>query len=134
MLKRLTVDSSVIVSSLLENEPRHKEALKIWNSVLSGKNVAIIPYSVFVEVVAAVRRRTGSEELAREVGKELLEIETLFFVDLDGKSARDAAELAVKTGVRGMDALVLQVAQDFGTELMSFDEEMMTKARGHFNG
>ena len=116
MVKRLTVDSSVIISSLLENEPRHKEAAKIWNSVLSGKNVAIIPYSVFVEVVAAVRRRTGSEELARDVGKELLEIETLFFVGLDGKSAQDAADLAVKTGVRGMDALVLQVAQDFGTE------------------
>lgn len=67
-MKRLMVDSSVILSSLLENEMRHKEALKIWNSVLSGKNVAIIPYSLFVEVVAAVRRRTGSEELAREVG------------------------------------------------------------------
>ncbi len=60
--------------------------------------------------------------------------ETLFFVGLDGKSAQDAAELAVKTGVRGMDALVLQVAQDFGIELMSFDEEMMAKARAHFNG
>jgi len=115
-VKRLTVDSSIIVSSLLENEPRHKEALKIWDAVLAGKNVAIIPYSVFVEVVAAVRRRTGSEELAREVGKQLLEIEAVFFVGLDDKSAQDAAEIAVKTGVRGMDALVLQVARDFSTE------------------
>jgi predicted nucleic acid-binding protein len=86
-----------------------------------------------VEVVAAVRRRTGSEELAREVAKQLLEIETIFFVGLDGKSAQESAELAMKTGVRGMDALVLQVAQDFSTELMSFDEEMMDKARGHLN-
>jgi len=132
-VKRLTVDSSIIVSSLLENEPRHKEALKIWDAVLAGKNVAIIPYSVFVEVVAAVRRRTGSEELAREVGKQLLEIEAVFFVGLDDKSAQDAAEIAVKTGVRGMDALVLQVARDFSTELMSFDEEMIAKARGHIN-
>jgi predicted nucleic acid-binding protein len=127
------VDSSIIVSSLLENEPRHKEALKIWDAVLAGKNVAIIPYSVFVEVVAAVRRRTGSEELAREVGKQLLEIEAFFFVGLDDKSAQDTAEIAVKTGVRGMDALVLQVARDFSTELMSFDEEMIAKARGHIN-
>jgi predicted nucleic acid-binding protein len=127
------VDSSIIVSSLLENEPRHKEALKIWDAVLAGKNVAIIPYSVFVEVVAAVRRRTGSEELAREVGKQLLEIEAVFFVGLDDKSAQDAAEIAVKTGVRGMDALVLQVARDFSTELMSFDEELIAKARGHIN-
>jgi predicted nucleic acid-binding protein len=132
-VKRLTVDSSIIVSSLLENEPRHKEALKIWNSVLSGKNAAIIPYSVFVEVVAAVRRRTGSEELAREVAKQLLEIKSIFFVGLDGKSAQDAAEIGAKTGVRGMDAIVLQVAQDFGTELITFDEEMMAKARGHLN-
>jgi predicted nucleic acid-binding protein len=129
-VKRLTVDSSIIVSSLLENEPRHKEALKIWDTVLAGKNVAILPYSVFVEVVAAVRRRTGSEQLAREVGKQLLEIEAVSFVGLDEKSAQDAAEMAVKTGVRGMDALVLQVARDFGAELMSFDEEMIAKARG----
>jgi len=47
--------------------------------------------------VAAVRRRTGSEELARDVGKELLEIEALFFVISDGKSAQDAAELSLNT-------------------------------------
>ena len=132
-MKRLTVDSSIIVSSLLEGERRHKEARKIWETILAGKNVAILPYSVFVEVVAAVRRRTGSEELAREVGKHLLEIEALFFVGLDDKSAQEAVEIAVKTGVRGMDALVIQVAQDFDTELMSFDEEMMTKACSHLN-
>jgi len=60
MVKRITLDSSVIVSSLLEKEPRHKEALEIWTTVVSGKYFAIMPYSVFVEVVAAVRRRTGS--------------------------------------------------------------------------
>jgi len=73
-VKRLTVDSSIIVSSLPESEPRHKEALKIWDAVLAGKAVA-----------------------------------------------------------RGMDALVLQVVREFGTELTSFDEEMITKARGHID-
>jgi predicted nucleic acid-binding protein len=99
-VKRLTADSSVIVSSLLKGEKRHKEALKIWNAVLAGKTTAIMPYSVFVEVVAAVRRRTGSEELAREVGKQLLRLETAFFVAVDDKAAWEAAELAVKTAVR----------------------------------
>jgi len=67
MVKRITLDSSLIVSSLLEKEPRHEEALEIWAAVLSGNYFAIMPYSVFVEVVAAIRRRTGSEKLAREV-------------------------------------------------------------------
>lgn len=56
-MKKLTIDSSVIIASLLENEPRHHEAFQIWESVLSGKNMAVMPYSVFVEVVAAIRRR-----------------------------------------------------------------------------
>jgi hypothetical protein len=87
-----------------------------------------MPYSVFVEVVAAVRRRTGSEKLAHEVKLKLLNIETISFVALDDKSAIQAADLAAKIGVRGMDALVIQVSREFDTELASFDEEMMAKA------
>lgn len=127
-MKRLTIDSSVIISSLLENEPRHKEAQKIWEGVLAGRNFAIMPYSVFVEVVAAIRRRTGSEELAIEVKNQLLNIESVSFMMLDDKAAEDAAQIAAKTGVRGMDALVIQTAKEFGTELISFDEDMMAKA------
>ena len=131
MVKRITLDSSVIVSSLLEKEPRHKEAFEIWTTVVFGKYFAIMPYSVFVEGVAAVRRRTGSEKLAREVKLKLLNIETISFVVLDDKSANQAADLAAKTGVRGMDALLIQVAKEYGTELISFDEEMMGKVHSH---
>ena len=127
-MKRITLDSSVIVSSLFEKRPRHKEAFEIWTTVVSGKYFAIMPYSVFVEVVAAVRRRTGSEKLAHEVKLKLLNIETISFVALDDKSAIQAADLAAKIGVRGMDALVIQVSREFDTELASFDEEMMAKA------
>ena len=128
-MKRLTLDSSVIIASLLEKEPRHTEALEIWSTVLSGDNVAIMPYSVLVEVVAAIKRRTGSESLAMEVKEELLNVETISFVILDDKSAVEAADLAAKSGVRGMDALLIQVSKEFGTELISFDEEMMSKSK-----
>ena len=128
-MKKLTIDSSVIIASLLENEPRHGEALGIWESVIAGRDVAIMPYSVFVEVVAAIRRRTGSEELAYEVKSELLEIENISFVALDQKAAEEAADLAIRTGVRGMDALVMQVAQEFATELITFDDEMIKKSQ-----
>lgn len=55
MVKRLAVDSSVIISSLLKNEARHKEAFTIWEDILKGKSVAIMPLSILVEVVAAIR-------------------------------------------------------------------------------
>lgn len=124
----VTIDSSVVIASLLKSESRHKEALKIWQRVLSGKDAAIMPYSVFVEIVAAIRRRTGSVELALEVKKEIMSIENVSFVVLDDESAGHAADIAARTGVRGMDALVIQVADEYGTTLISFDEEMIRKA------
>lgn len=88
-----------------------------------------MPYSIFVEVVAAIRRRTGSEDLAREVKKELLAIENISFVVLDQDAAEKAAELAIITGVRGMDALVIQTAKEYKTDLISFDDELVKKAQ-----
>lgn len=129
MMKKLTVDSSVIIASLLENESRHKEAMQIWDAVITGRDVAVMPYSVFVEVVAAVRRRTGSQELAHEIKKELLNIENISFVVLDQRAAEDAADLAILKGVRGMDALVMQTAREYETELVTFDEEMLKMYR-----
>lgn len=129
MVRRLTVDSSVIISSLLKNEPRHKEALEIWEAILTGKSFAIMPFSILVEVVAAIKRRTGSEELAVEIKKELISTYNIAFVILDDKAAMEAADIAAKTGLRGMDALVVQVAKEFGSDLISFDEEMAKKAK-----
>lgn len=129
MVRRLTVDSSVIISSLLKNEPRHKEALEIWEAILKGKSFAIMLFSILVEVVAAIRRRTGSEELAIEIKKELISTYNIAFVILDDKAAMEAADIAAKTGLRRMDALVVQVAKKFGSELISFDEEMTRKAK-----
>ena len=127
-MKGLTIDSSVIISSLLEKESRHQEALEIWERVISGKDFAVMPYSVLVEVVAAVRRRTGSEELALEVKRAILDIDSVSFIVIDEKAALDAADLAAKSSLRGMDALVIQVAREYDTELISFDQEMMAKA------
>jgi len=127
-MKTVTIDSSVIVASLLEKEPRHRQALKIWENVIQGKYFAVMPSTVFVEVVAAIRRRTGSEELATQTKNALSSIDSLSFVSLDDTTANEAAQLAIKTGVRGMDAFVIQTAIEFGAELITFDNEMLEKA------
>ena len=41
-MKRLTIDSSVIIASLLENESRHDEAVRIWNTVITGRDAALM--------------------------------------------------------------------------------------------
>ena len=128
MVKIVTVDSSVIISTLLPSEKRHEEACAIWDRVLSGEIAAVMPYSVLVEVVAAIRRRTGSELFAHETQKMMEGLSNVSFVMLDRRSAAKACQIATKTGLRGMDALVVQVAKEYKAELITFDLEMQQKA------
>lgn len=97
--------------------------------VLGGEVRAVMPCSVLVEVVAAIRRRTGSEQAAREVEETLLAAGGILFLDITRRAARDAARLAATIGVRGMDAFVVQTALDHKARLVSFDEEMLRKSR-----
>jgi predicted nucleic acid-binding protein len=97
--------------------------------VLKGEIKAVMPCSVLVEVVAAIRRRTASEKTALEVEETLLNVDGILFIDITHKAARDAARLAASIGVRGMDALVVQASLEHHTRLISFDEEMLRKSR-----
>lgn len=63
----ITLDSSVIVAYLLEEDAHHQKALLVLDQVFDGQARAMMPCSVLVEVVASVRRRTGSETTALEV-------------------------------------------------------------------
>jgi predicted nucleic acid-binding protein len=76
-------------------------------------------------------RRFGAEPAPRSwrtrYKEELLKIENVSFVILDQRAAEDAADIAIQNGVRGMDALVMQTAKEYETELVTFDDEMMKK-------
>ncbi|MBU2617759.1 MAG: PIN domain-containing protein [Euryarchaeota archaeon] len=82
-----------------------------------------------VEVAAAIRRRTGSKKLAIRVKEDLLNIDTIHFVDLLYPEANEAANIASEIGVRGMDAIVIQTAKSYGSTLVTLDEEMADKAK-----
>ena len=60
--------------------------------------------------------------------KHLKSISAISFVMLDSRVAAKACRVATKTGLRGMDALVVQVAKEYKAELLTFDNEMLQKA------
>ena len=50
-------------------------------------------------------------------------------MELDAIRAAAAIEVATQTGLRGIDSIVVQVAREFGSALVSLDLEMVERAR-----
>lgn len=129
MVTYLTLDSSVIVASLRKQEEKHGLCKRLLERVKNGEFVALEPYTVMVEVVAAIKRRTGSESLAEMVKSGLKDMSSIIFMDLISIRADDAAKIAKETGVRGMDAIVIQIAKEFDSPLVSLDMEMIERSK-----
>lgn len=78
----LTLDSSVIIAALREQEKKHTECITLLEKIKNAEYVAVEPYTTLVEIVAAIRRRTGSKQLAERVKNNLQEIDSIYFLDL----------------------------------------------------
>lgn len=130
MVRILTLDSSVIIAALREQEEKQKECFGLIEKIKNAEYIAVEPYTVLVEVVAAIKRRTGSEQLAERVKNDLQGIGSIYFFDLESYRANEASDIAKKSGMRGMDAIVVQIAKEFDAILVSLDDEMTEKAKG----
>ncbi|MGC8931648.1 MAG: hypothetical protein ACP5K6_08995 [Dictyoglomus sp.] len=64
-MRFLTLDSSIIIAALREQEEKHDICFGVLEKVKNGEYIAIEPYIVLVEVTAAIRRRTGSKNLLK---------------------------------------------------------------------
>jgi len=128
-MRFLTLDSSIIIAALREQEEKHNTCLEVLEKVKDGKYIAIEPYTVLVEVTAAIRRRTGSKELAEKVRFYLRDIDSIYFLELESYRAEEASKVAEKLSVRGMDAIVIQIAREFNSVLLTLDNEMAEKSK-----
>lgn len=129
MVVYLALDSSVIVAALREQKEKHEICKRLLERVKNGEFVALEPCTVLVEVVAAIKRRTGSEYIAERVKSGLENVDSINFLDLISVRADDAANIAKETGVRGLDAIVIQITKEFGSLLIRSDVEMTERSR-----
>lgn len=129
MVKQITIDSCIIVAALLDTEKKHIECRNLFEKVKNGEYIAIEPYIVLVEIVAAIKRRTGSSYLAERVKEDLCDINSIVFLDFVSTRAHQAADIAQEIGVRGMDAIVIQIAKEFNVPLVSLDREMLERSK-----
>ncbi len=131
MVEEVILDSSVLVSALVKGDEFRPIALRIMQKIFSGQYRVVTSAIVFVEVCGSISRRAGVNK-AISVENQLIKWEDMdFFVytNLTEKRRREAAELAIRLKLKGMDAIVIQVAKEKKGALITFDEEIAEKAK-----
>jgi len=121
------LDSSVIIGALVESEKKHLQCRRILEKLKNREFVALESYIVLVEVVSAIRRRTGSMNLAERIKIDLQNIGSIYFLEFVSIRAEKAAEIAKETGLKGMDSIIVQIAQEFNCDVVSLDEEILNR-------
>jgi predicted nucleic acid-binding protein len=126
-IESLTIDSSVIVAYLINEIEHNQTASSVWDRIFNNGTIVFIPVTVLSEVVSAVRRRTGSITFSDAVKKLLISSHHFRLIDINLERSIKSAEIAIQYGLRGMDSIVVQVSEEYETELITFDNEIKEK-------
>ena len=125
---KLVIDSNVFVSSLDPKDVFHTECVAIFERLLDLEIEAFCPVLVLVEITGVIRRRTNDESLALIVAEELTRLPAIHWVEMTHAAAKRACFLCASTGLKGGDAIVLQVADQYGIPLLTKDAEIAARS------
>ncbi len=106
----------------------YSECYPIFEKILNLEIEALSPTLVLVETACVLRRRINNEEIAHRIYKSLALLPSINWLDITLEVAERACMLGVQIGLRGGDAIVLQVAEQYGIPLLTKDKEMKEKA------
>jgi predicted nucleic acid-binding protein len=123
----VTVDASVWVAARFAGEPGSAESVACLRTVLATGEAVVQPWLTWVEVVAAITRKTGRAELALEVGRYLRGLDAIRWVDLDAAGAAEASSLAASWQLRAADAVYAAVAGGHRATLVTLDLELQAR-------
>lgn len=124
-----TIDSSVWVAAFLASEASHKRAYAFLTSVIKDNSSVILPVTIPVEVALALARR-GASPLANEALEFMLTLPSVQFVEITYLRMIDIIQATAPLKVRGMDAIVIAVAREYDSRLVTLDKELERRAKG----
>ncbi|MBM2815608.1 MAG: Ribonuclease VapC [Ignavibacteria bacterium] len=124
---KFVIDSNVLVSSLDPKDIFYSECHPLFEKILSMEIEALCPVLVLSETTCVLRRRTNNENIAGATYRMLAQLPAINWLDITLEVTERACLLGVKTGLKGGDAIVLQVAEQYGIPLITKDKEILEK-------
>lgn len=124
------LDTSCLVSFFIP-DAHHKKAKLVRNRILQNEIKGLISALSLAELCGVVRRNRGEVEAVqvKNAMETIAEKELLGIIPITNSDASLASGLAIKTGLRGADAVIVNAAQQSRSKLVTFDGEIIKKAK-----
>lgn len=123
----LTIGADVFVSARVLTEIHHSDSDGFLNRAVQKAIDIFCPTLVVPEVTSALARSSGDTRLARAAVSQIGSFPYLSLIELTEGRALLAAAVAVTQRLRGADAVYVAVAQEYGTTLITWDVELLTR-------
>jgi predicted nucleic acid-binding protein len=126
------VDASVLVKWFLHQQEADRDrALALRELHISGRSTLFIPQFALLEVLNVVRFSPKAKEEDGELALEALQDLHLETKPLEADLSRKANAIAWAYKISIYDALYVALAEQVGYPLITSDQAMIRKLRGH---
>ncbi len=123
-----TIDASVFVSAARVSEVVHPASLEFLLVLADSTEDVFCPTLVLPECQAAIARRSNDPNLTQQTIARIEAFPRLHWLQLTRFRARRAGILAAEFRLRGADSVYVQVAEETGSALITWDSEMLDRA------
>ena len=132
-LPRVTIDASVALRWVLDDEANRAGALALRTSLEVGRIVAVEPAHFLLEVAGALDRAVRDGRIdGLEARQALFALEDVAFDDMPALAvAGDAFDVAASTGLRVADAAYVVCAARNRAQLLTVDRRQLGAAALH---
>ncbi len=125
-----TIDASVHINALNENEPESEDSQAFLARVERERLAMVCPALLVTEMAAALSRAFDDHEKSMAFAIAVRNLPNLTLVSLDEPLAVAAAELAARHRLRGADAVYAAVTERHQTTLVTNDHQQLERLSG----
>lgn len=121
----VVADADALIALALENDPNHRRAQQIANSLMKNLVTIVFPVTVFPEAITSLKRAANQPEKAHLINRQYLagafQVEYIN-ADIMKKAAEIFDKKAVSKQNTLFDAIVAATAEKLGADaIFSFD-------------
>ena len=121
----LTIDANVFVAASLEEDVFHDLCSEFLLDVRLDAQAIYEPVFVLAEVAGVISRVRKQHALGDVAALRIENFSRMRLRIADGPFARCSARLASRHAISGADSQYLTVATEFGTTLVTLDDELL---------